>query len=94
MESKMIVTRNGDKEWWTDDGIRHRADGPAIVRANGNKLWYVRGFCHRDDGPAMEYANGNKSWYLGGICMSFNEWLEQNYELTDGGKVMYKLQYG
>jgi hypothetical protein len=94
MELNVIVTSCGDKEWWTAHGIRHRTDGPAVERSNGNNIWYVRGKCHRLDGPAIEYANGKKSWYLFGNCLSFDDWLDRTPALTHEEKVMYKLQHG
>jgi hypothetical protein len=48
------------------NGWRHRIDGPAIERANGDKFWYLNGEHHREDGPAFELANGYKSWFLNG----------------------------
>ena len=47
-----------------NNGKQHRADGPAVVWADGNKEWWLNGKCHRVDGPAVECADGTKNWYL------------------------------
>ncbi|MDE1834262.1 MAG: hypothetical protein KGH64_02905 [Candidatus Micrarchaeota archaeon] len=64
--STMRVLYNGTKEWSLPNGNLHRADGPAIENANGDKFWYLNGKRHRTDGPAVEFADGTKYWYLGG----------------------------
>jgi len=56
---------DGTKEWW-QNGKRHRADGPAVVRVNGDKKWYKNGQRHRTGGPAIEWANGDNEWYKNG----------------------------
>jgi len=33
---------------------RHRTDGPAVERSNGEKHWYKEGRLHRTDGSLME----------------------------------------
>jgi len=57
------VTINGR---WTINGIRHRADGPAIAKADGSTSWYYRGRRHRVDGPAVTEADGSTTWYYRG----------------------------
>ena len=52
------------------NGLLHRADGPAIEYANGDKRWYVNGLLHREDGPAIELFYGFKSWYYKGKHIS------------------------
>ena len=54
---------NGTKRWYLE-GQLHRADGPAVERADGSKRWYFEDKLHRADGPAVEMANGYKAWYL------------------------------
>lgn len=45
----------------------HNNNGPAIVRANGNKIWYVNGLLHRLDGPAIEDVVCNEfSYFING----------------------------
>ena len=46
--------------------IRHREDGPAFERSNGDKCWYSNGQLHRVDGPAVEWVDGDKAWWLNG----------------------------
>ena len=65
-----------------------------IEYPSGNKVWYLHAARHRTDGPAIEYSNGYKEWYIKDKLLSFDDWLDQNMELTDEGKVMIKLQYG
>ena len=45
------------------NGLRHRLDGPAVIRADGTQIWYLNGQCHREDGPAFIEADGSQSWY-------------------------------
>ena len=49
---------------------------------------------HRIDGPAIEYPDGRSGWWLNDKHLTFDKWLDLNNELTDEGKVMFKLQYG
>ena len=51
-----------------DNGQRHRTDGPAVERANGDKAWWKNGKRHRTGGPAVERVNGDKEWYKNGQC--------------------------
>jgi hypothetical protein len=88
----MKISENGNT-FWMLHGNLHREDGPARVWPTGCKEWWQDNKRHRTDGPAIEYADGDKSWYLHGELLFFDEWL-QNNELTDGEKVMYKLEYG
>ena len=37
------LDKNGDKTWKNSAGQLHRADGPAIERANGTKEWWYKG---------------------------------------------------
>ena len=62
------ISPNGTKHWFLNDefGEMHREDGPAIERANGDKMWFLNGEVHREDGPAFDYANGAKEWFLNG----------------------------
>jgi hypothetical protein len=62
---------DGTKEWWTSD-VLHRREGPAVIRANGDKYWYLHGEQHRhtdfslDSEPAVELTNGTKEWWFMG----------------------------
>ena len=55
------------KEWYKN-GLLHREDGPAVVKADGTKEWYLNGKFHRVDGPAIERVNGDREWYRHGQC--------------------------
>jgi hypothetical protein len=87
------IDEDGSKSWYLD-GRLHRTDGPAIENADGSKTWWLNGFLHRTDGAACEWSDGDLWWYLNGEKYKFDEWLEINSYLTDGEKVMMKLQYG
>ena len=85
--------------WHNEAGHIHREDGPAVERANGDKLWYQNGLFHRENGPAVEHNNGNKFWYLNGKELTeaeFNKKMQKNSSCA--GKVVeidgkkYKLQ--
>jgi len=54
----MIKEANGYKEWFSEDGKRHRIDGPAIESFNSTEYW-VNGVLHRDGGPSIVYHVGN-----------------------------------
>lgn len=41
----------------------HRADGPAVIKKNGDQLFYQLGYLHRIDGPAIIKANGWIGYY-------------------------------
>ena len=71
----MSINDDGDKFYYKDKkmNIRHREDGPAVERADGDKVWYLNGERHREDGPAVEYANGYKAWYINGEFYSEKE---------------------
>lgn len=48
-------------------GVLHRADGPAVERADGTREWWVKGERHREGGgPAIEYTGGTCSWWIEG----------------------------
>jgi hypothetical protein len=83
----------GNKRYYVN-GARHRTDGPAIEYACGTKSWWLNNCRHRTDGPAVAWADGRKFWYLDNQEYTLDQWLEVNPDLTDGEKVMMKLQYG
>jgi hypothetical protein len=87
------IDEDGDTFWYNFDGELHRDDGPAVIRANGDKWWCQHGKLHRDDGPAWEYADGANGWWLNDNLLSFDEWLDKA-DISDEDKVMMKLQYG
>lgn len=63
-------------EYWYQNNLYHREDGPAIVDRFG-KFWYLNGKRHRTDGPAMEYVHGTKRWYLNGKQITEQEFNEK-----------------
>jgi hypothetical protein len=83
----------GTKKWMVD-GKFHREDGPAVEWEDGTKEWVINNQLHRTAGPAVEWASGRNEWCLYNKKLSFDEWLDQNNELTGEEKVMYKLKYG
>ena len=42
MKNGLIIDANGTKRWYLEDK-RHRADGPAIEYADGDKRWWFCG---------------------------------------------------
>jgi hypothetical protein len=91
----IMTTDSTGNKFWTMNGDYHRTDGPAAEWADGDNYWWLNDRIHRTDGPAIEEADGNKQWYLNGRRFyTFDEWLEENTEISDGGKVMMKLKYG
>ena len=61
----VTVDEKGITRWYKDAKctIRHRENGPAIVRADGHKEWWQNGQRHRIDGAAIEWFDGDKSWW-------------------------------
>ena len=68
--------------YYNNDGQLHREDGPAVVKATGDKEWYINGKRHREDGPAVEYVSGDKVWYING-----------NRHREDGPAIEYATGY-
>jgi len=73
IEYNVKVYPYGTKSWFLN-GKRHREDGPAIERFNGDKEWYLNGNLHREDGPAIEHANGTKEWWFNDEELTEDEW--------------------
>jgi hypothetical protein len=94
-DNQPVITTNkhGDTFWYLN-GVSHRTDGPAVEWGDGEKWWRANGLLHRTDGPAMEWPNGDKEWYLDGQEFTVDEWLDQNTDMSDEEKVMYKLEHG
>src|SRR5689334_3476395 len=62
------MTKNGERREHRDaQGRLHRADGPALIHANGSVKWYRHGVRHRDGAPACIYVNGTRKWYEDGV---------------------------
>ncbi len=64
-------------EYYNEQGLLHRTDGPAREYVDGSKEWYINGIRHREDGPAIEWINFCKSWYLYGNYYSEDEWEQE-----------------
>jgi hypothetical protein len=93
---KVTVDDYGTIRWYLKNKL-HREDGPAIERANGDKLWYLNDQRHREDGPAIEYASGAKYWYLNGQELTEAEFNTRTKPSCEGRIVeidgkKYKLQ--
>jgi hypothetical protein len=67
---------------------------PIMTEYRTGAEWRLDGKFHRTDGPAIIWKNGDVAWFLHDIEMPFNEWLDQNPDMTNEEKVMMKLQYG
>jgi hypothetical protein len=93
MQPEMTINEFGNTIWLLDGGF-HRTDGPAIEYTSGDKEWWVNNKIHRIDGPAVELADGSARWWLNSVELTFDDWLDNNLELTDEEKVMMKLKYG
>ena len=51
--------------------VEHRANGPALIRANGDQFFYHMGKLSRDpnEGPAVILEDGTRQWWLHGECL-------------------------
>ena len=66
MEEPVCKVDEYGNQRWHLNGLLHRTDGPAMVRANGSQWWYQNDRLHRTDGPAVVLADGNQWWYQNG----------------------------
>ena len=64
--STSIIDEDGTIQYFNEEGLLHRDDGPAVINPNGDKSWWENGKLHRTDGPAVEWSTGEKWWYLHG----------------------------
>lgn len=62
------------------DHLLHNDNGPAIERANGERLWYKSGKLHREDGPAVESYLGDE-YYLHGKRIAKRDFLKKDEKL-------------
>lgn len=60
------VNHKGTVEYFNEDHIYHRLDGPAVQAANGYQAWYKDGKYHREGGPAVTYNDGTHAWWIEG----------------------------
>jgi hypothetical protein len=64
--TKVEIDEIGTRRYYVN-GKRHREDGPAYERANGDRFWYQNGQRHRDnDLPAVDSTAGSKAWFRNG----------------------------
>lgn len=86
-------TKQGQGEWFVR-GMRHRADGPAVVYDNQEE-WYIKDYLHRDGAPAVIGAKG-QNWYQHGVLHRDGgpaientdgsyEWHQQGFRHREGG---------
>ena len=79
---------------WYVNGERHRADGPAIIYANGTRAWYVNGKRHRTDGPAIIRANGTQAWYVNDVRYHTLTEYQKAASIDDATMTFLLLQHG
>lgn len=56
VDGPAVMYDHGSEEWWVN-GLRHRINGPAVLKIYDHKIqkeWWVDGKLHRLDGPAIE----------------------------------------
>jgi hypothetical protein len=63
----IMNTEDGHKVWRNPAGQVHREDGPAIIKAHGDREWWICGRRHRSDGPAVVFSESSKFWYFEGL---------------------------
>ena len=66
MQEYTVTVDEDSTQHWYQNGLLHRLDGPAVIRADGTQHWYQNGQVHRLDGPAYIYSNGSQRWYQNG----------------------------
>ena len=73
---------------------RYMPDGHWIDKWD-REVWIKDSGRHRSDGPAVIYQGGGVSWWLNGDWYyTFEEWVEDNEEITDRQIFLLKLKYG
>ena len=54
------------REEYSEDGVFHREDGPALICEYLQlEVWYFKGHLHREDGPAIDSPD-YKAWFVQG----------------------------
>ena len=66
LKYRVDVDMFGTRRYYNSAELLHRDDGPAVERANGDRVWYQNGFLQRIDGPAIIRVNGHKEWWQNG----------------------------
>lgn len=95
LDGPAIEHPDGSQEWLRL-GKTHRIDGPAKDLVGNFRAWWIYGVRHRADGPAYEsYDMKTRHWIFHSCHYEdFNDWLEDNDEISDEDKTMLKLEYG
>lgn len=69
------MTYSGAKKIWYKNGLKHRANGPAVVNNAGKNMWYYNDKFLGDNGPydVVECPCGeawarHKSRYIACVC--------------------------
>lgn len=80
---------------WTMDGVDHREDGPAIIRADG-ETWCLYGEFHRLDGPAVIWSDNSEpnEWWVQGESIDSYEHLQEVTDCSDEDVIAMKLKWG
>ena len=89
-----VIDRYGDQRWYNIDGLIHREDGPALIRAIGTQNWYKYGKIHREDGPAVIFTDNTKWWYINGKPYYNNKSYQEAAKLSDEDMNFVILKYG
>lgn len=72
-----VVCRNGDREWYDENGRKHRLNGPAIINGCYRKTETV--YSHERDTleTFSRFVNCTEYWYNHGRPVT-EEWLKEN----------------
>jgi|ERR1700691_2614071 len=73
------IVEYDDAIYYFLNGLRHREDGPSIIRKNGTIEYCLNGKRHREDGPAIIRKDGTIKYYLKG-----------KYHREDGPAIIWK----
>jgi len=77
-----VIIRDGKKQIWFKNGLKHRLGKPAIIsQAFSYDLsyeeWWIEGQKHREDGPAVTFSSGNKEYWLNGVEITEKDFLHE-----------------
>lgn len=69
MNSKIVITQNGDIWFENDAGQPHRdEDKPSVIRSDGTIMFYKNGDLHRGNNlPAVIYSDGGTEYFNHGL---------------------------
>lgn len=57
------IVKTESATMWMENGVLHRADGPAYVNDTGLTIYLFRGRRHKENGPAYVDEQGLQQWY-------------------------------